>query len=816
MRTDTQTRFTRLILLSVFTLLGGQFGCGEPRGTGEWPTRREVRPAFWCPAESLAGIAPVDAGTNDDCGPAEAFDAGTQVPDSGTLQGMSLDVYGLFTNPNPVGMQVPAGALKTADNILVTRPGVATPVKADDAAVVIGALTGDGVAEFEYAGQPYVWNGSLLFKINITDIPLSPPSVTYASVGALAWSGSLRHATAGGDLYLTSNAGPIVMDGVSGVPKTPGAPAAFDSGPNITTPSANGWLPNGASVGVRVVFGYNDAEGKPVLGEPSGRSVVLAPSSGGPFTTTYNINAPPGVTDTSGHFVQVYRTATAPAGVDPGDSYFLVYETPWVPTFPSGSTMLIPDIAPAGDVPLYTNPDRGGVRNSNVRPPLARDLVSFRDRLWLANTTAPHTLRLRMIAPPSGISEVVTIAGGAYTLATSAGTVSQQIEYAARDLVAQMAASNTTVRATYASSTNDPPGIIDFVSFTVGASAFTAAASNATVGGRFAPTIGTAVSSVATSNPNRLHYSKEGMPYGFPLSNTIPVGAQEYGISRIVALRDTLLVFKAAGGDGLWKVTGSGPFYVEQVNANVQLLAPNTVVVANNTAFAFTDKGLIEVSESGGVDTISVPIEPNIRDILTSRAATISAARAVVKEANSEALVYVGFPNASSSTSVVESYVWNINTETWTRDTRAWRSAYVDGSGRFVRFIAGQSGAFRRERDTGNEVLDRVGVSYAVKWNTETSGDPTSSKHFREVQVLFEQAQPSSVGAFMYFDCDGGASAPVETGGEGFPYIRAEVPFDCQRTSRLGVEIRGVVTTVPVNIIGMSASYSTLSPLKAR
>lgn len=753
---------------------------------------------------------------------------------------MQLDLHGLYTNPNPVGQQVPRGGLRKANDIVVDRPGVGSPRRADDYRTPSGDLPSGIANVFDYAGTMFGWStavGEGLHRGTITDT-----ETVWTQVDTLDWSaGSLRYATGGGDLYLTSDSGPLVMDGTTATPAIPGAPPALDAYSagiqNLGTGTAGvGPL----AVAARLVIGYNDSEGRPVLGAPSGR-ITINTSSAAPtdvFDYLWTFTLPSGLT--TANFIQLYRTLSVPAPSEPstdaGDTMFLVYERPLTSTEVSTRRLDILDVVPDGlavGTPLYTNPDRGGQGANNVRPPLAGDMTTFRNRLWLANTVGKHRLSIRLISTLN-LSTTITIAGDLYQVTTDATdpltppeqgyfeafngypSVALNIAATMRSLVDAINrnTANTDVWAFYVSGVYDAPGQIVIEERVNGGSTFTMQTSD---GAAFVPNAVAAVPSISTPYPNRLHYSKEGVFYGFPLSNTLQVGAEEFAISRIVALRDTLLVFKENGGDGLWKVTGNGPWYVEQVNAGVHLIAPDTVVVANNTAFALTDKGVIAVSESGSVDTISVPIEDKIRDIILTRAAEVPFARAFVREANTEEKVYFGFPDDTNPLSVAESYVWNIATETWTRDTREWTAAFVGADGRMVRFSEdGESGAFV-ERNSGNRLADSLGVSYEVEWNTETGDMPDGEKQFSQAAVLFQQAQPLSVDAEMWFTADDGTPGPaVETGGEGFPYIRAEVPFDQQRTTRLGVEIRGTVTTTLADILGMSVTYRTYAPLKGR
>lgn len=733
--------------------------------------------------------------------------------ESGIIQVMQLNAAGLWTNPNPIGQQRPPGALDVADDIVIDQPGTATPRRADDIKALEDVDPGTLNQGWDYGGYMFGWQASAGAFFRAT----TGASINWDTIGNYGTASPalrLPYATASGDLYILTDAGPYVLDGPTATPAVPGVQKALDLQPlfEVADP-ALGWLQNSEAVAYKIVFGKNDAEGRPILGEPSGMNYVVASSSGGPYTVDVYVEHPSEVTASSGHFFQIYRTPSAPSVPLLGDSYYLVYEAAWTS---ASSGITVNDIAAAGEKPLFTNPTQGGVRNNNVRPPLAEDVAPFRNRLWLANTTAAHRMQLRFIAPPNpALGYSVTIAGTGYVLDVPSGTtVSEKIESAARYLVTLLG-SNANVTATYASGTNDPPGIIEITSKTLSGSAFTAQAliGGAACGALFLPNLTTAQSSTQDEYPNRLHYSKDGLPYAYPLPNTLTIGAQEHGISRIVALRDALLVFKERGGDGLWKVTPSGAsWYVEQVNASVQLINADALTVVDNTIFAMTEDGIVAVSEAG-VEDIDVPIEDQINALMLERADAMPYVKAFGREALGERKVYFGFPTASvsgdGSDYMVDTYVYNLNTETWTKDRRLWQGAYVNSTGRMVRFTTegGDLQSTYLERISGNALADRLGVDYSIAWNVETAQNPGSEKQFYQANILTQQAQPASTDVYMYFTADDGEqSAAVETGGDGSNYIRAEVPWDRQRTSRLGVEMRGTVLNA-INIVGMNVIY---------
>lgn len=756
----------------------------------------------------------------------------TAEEDGGSMSSMKLDVAGLWTNPNPLGTLRPPGGLTVADDVVIDAPGIACPRRADDERGVEAADPGVLNQGWDYGGGMFAYNGVSGVLWRGTELGTGTIDWTsVASVGTASPDVRLPYATAAGDLYLLSNTGPLVLDGPTATPVTPGAPRALDFvkvQPAISTGSDTA-IAAGNAANYRIVIGFNDAEGKPVLGQPSGPAFLdFRSATPGTFTNVSLLSdLPAGLT--TANFVQVYRTISAPTA-DPGDTMYLVLERPLTASEVTSRVITLTDIVPDALVgtPLYTNPDLGGVRSNNVRPPLATDAAPFRNRLWLSDTTSEQRLLLRLIAPIA-VGSTLTINGQTYTAVSgptvnpyngdfiavtvaSAGSVALAVEATARNLIhaINLKTTNTQLYAAYVSGAYDAPGQVSIYSRTLGASAFTA--SSASTGASFTPDITTPISSSADVFPNRLHYSKDGMPYAFPLPNTLAVGAQEHAISRIVALRDALLVFKERGGDGLWKVTGAGPFYVEQVNASVHLLNSDALTVVNNTVYAVTESGIIAVTESS-VDDVDLPVEDVINALLRGRPDALPYIKVFGREALGERKVYFGFPAATVTGSgldyMADTFVLNLNTDTWTKDRRPWQGAYVNGTGRMVRFTAEGEDVQRTyvERVSGDALADRLGVSYAIGWNVETAQAPDSEKQFYQVAVLTKEAQPQGMAADLHFTADDGTqSDAVHTGGDGSNYIRAEVPWDRQRTSRLAVEMRATVAS-PVNVVGLTATY---------
>lgn len=830
------------------------------------PLITRTDPVQACPATSWAIIKPPPG--DGEC-----------LPVLGEEQTMQLDVAGLWTNPNSVsGTRKPAGALLRADNLTSNRPGEAEPVKGL-VRKAYGLPSGvSAAALFEYNGTEFAWGSNgVLYHDNGT---------AYVSNGSAPALNNevLKRATGGGDLYVTTANGVLLADGVTGSLRTPGVARALDPG-IAGYDTESGWLPAGYSVAYRFVWGRNDSEGHPIFGAPSGRVVATAASTGGPYAPIVAFTPPLAVTPTGGYFYRLYRTAPAPGGADPGDTMFLVYEKPYT----SSGEATVRDVdSLGGGEPLFTNSDRGGQLSNRLQPPIAHDLTTFANRMWLANTQDRQRMTIRLIAPPAADTEIRVGPVNDIPVFASTGTVSQRIEFAARFIVDNInQASNLTgTTAYYASGPYDPPGIITIEANNLSDPIFTVQAPDSTTGNLFVPNLIGAYASTADIFKNRVQYSIDGLHYAFPLSNTLSVGAEEAAVLRIVALRDSIFVFKQ---DGLWKITGRGPFYVEQTNATCILIAPESIAVVDNTIFAITTQGIVAVSE-GGVDTISLPVDDIFKALTTvALDETRAYSRAVAREANTELKVYFSVPTDEDSEYADQTFEWNVATETWWRRPYGFPAGYTDSTGRLVLapYAEDVDNRVRLERNSGtaadyatdnfnpdgaataeimgftsrgvlvsgslviaagevlvdpsnenrtagilevvprndgtqelvlnrpatfelNEEPDvRQGVSVDVEWNTEVGSSPTVMKQWTQTSVLFQEQH---YGPFpMTYIGDGYESryGTVQAWAENEPFVRAEVPFDLQRSSKLNIRMQRVVPAEYMRVLGMDAVFRT-------
>lgn len=248
-------------------------------------------------------------------------------------------------------------------------------------------------------------------------------------------------------------------------------------------------------------------------------------------------------------------------------------------------------------------------------------------------------------------------------------TTSQQLDQAARSLVRIINLDTTkVVRAFYLSGFNDVPGQFLLEHADLTGAQFNVFASNASVAGQFTPELG--VNSVNEDNtqsnnevrPNRVYYSKFQQPEAVPIINFLDVGPRDEEIERIVALRDSLFIFKE---DGIYRLSGDiAPFSVAPFDFSLQLQAPDTAVVLNNQVHAFTTQGVAQVTDTG-VNIISRDIENELLKITRDGFAFKTASFGVSYETDRSYLLWT--VEESNDTVATQCFRYNSFTNTWTR-----------------------------------------------------------------------------------------------------------------------------------------------------
>ncbi len=657
-------------------------------------------------------------------------------------QTLNLKVKGLFTSFNEFS-EAPEGALLTADNIEILQDSIAQPRRGFDR--VAGGFASsshrsDALVEFD--DHLISHHGSTIGSAaNLSYYD----AATWTSIGSFTAPSSIRmkFVKDNGNLYYTTNAGVYKLAAYNGTPVLAGAYKGLDVTASNSV-NVSGWLANGSSVAYRVVWGYKDANDNLVLGAPSQREAYTN-SSGSVADVSLVVTIPAGVT--TAWFVQVYRSA-AIVGT-PNEELGLVYEINPDSSEITAKSLTIVDIVPDAlrGATIYTASSQEGLVSGNEQPPLARDIATFGDSVFYANTTAKHRFNLTLLAVggTDGIAndDTITIGGITYTgKATetvasaqfdvvTGGSAAANIASTARSLVRVINRhTSSTVYAYYLSSADDLPGKILLEERAVGGAAFVVVASKpASWTPTDIPTSGTTKTSTNDMFPNGLAWSKTNQPEAVPLTNFVQVGSKNNGILRIVSLREGLYVFK--DNEGVFKVSGYYPnFQVDKIDDSVNLLAPESVQVLNNQIYCLSDQGVTVVTDTTKV--ISRPIEQDILSLVNQNLALVeSVCFGLAYE--SDRKYYLFLPRTSVDTSPTQAFVYNIFTNAWTRHVLTATAALIDSDKQFY-YGHGTDEYLRQERKNYS-FLDYSDFGFTDTIVTAASTSITINSGFDNVAV---------------------------------------------------------------------------------
>ena len=454
----------------------------------------------------------------------------------------------------------------------------------------------------------------------------------------------IRTAAARGNVYLTSSKGIVKSTSASADMTGAGMPRCLDLVLSLSSAGTPvlltdvGTAPTAGSEqarGYRGVWCLRDANNNLIQGAPSARFFIVNTAAA---TRDVSILVPIPPEITTSHFFQLYATDVIDFGdtIDVGDEQRLVMEYFPTSTDITAGTLTVVDIVPNAfrGADLYTNETQDGQAAQNDRPPLARDLVWFNNKLVVSNTTDLHRVVLQMVGVTIAAADTITIGGVVFTAATAEtitsgtfqvfkpggggftdkGTQSLNVEYTAKSLtnVINRYAAVTGFWAFYESGTDDAPGRILIEERQVGGSAIVVTCSATAVGANFSPilpTSGSTYTSVADRRVNQLRVSKVGEPEHMPVINNIIVGGEDEEIQRILAINGSLIVIKDRS---IWRLTeaevGEAPILIDNTCG---ISGRDSAAVLNNAVFMLSDQGFVRVTENG-IQIIGRPIEDKV------------------------------------------------------------------------------------------------------------------------------------------------------------------------------------------------------------
>lgn len=490
-----------------------------------------------------------------------------------------------------------------------------------------------------------------------------------------------------------------------------GIPSGLDI---ITTLSGTGaFLENDKMTSYRVLWGRKDANNIIHLGSPGALTTIRNAAGttghdGSSKSVALEITIPDEIIDyyddtgNNDYFYQVYRDEQKDNTVGgelnvPSDEMNLVIEDFPTSTDFTNRYVTTEDVTPesfrnSGTI-LYTNGISGeGILQANTRPPLCNDIELYKTYMFYSNTKTRHQLQLSILAvddfttgstefyigDSSGYetyyAEAAETIGSQEFKVETGGSPSQNIDETARSLV-RVINRNTSGRtyAQYISGANDVPGLILLERRDSSNTPFYLGTNDASAGNDISPKIPVVTpstpftSSVDSDNevsPNRIFYSKGGIPEAVPIVNYFDVGSKDKPILRIVALRDSLFILKT---DGIYRLSGqiSDNFTVTLFDSSSPIIAPDSVAVLNNQVYALSNQGVITITESG-VSVISRNIEDLILEPTSAKYPDFST-QSFGFASESDRAYFLFLPTLTNDTTATQCFRYNVFTKTWTR-----------------------------------------------------------------------------------------------------------------------------------------------------
>jgi len=261
----------------------------------------------------------------------------------------------------------------------------------------------------------------------------------------------------------------------------------------------------------------------------------------------------------------------------------------------------------------------------------------------------------------------------------------------------------------------------------------------ATHGNEYDPALeeptGTGLEAEPDLQPAGLYWSKAREYEHVPLSNWLSVGegAQASYGRGLIATSNALWIFLERG---LYRLTGYGArsgWRVDLVDPRLQLLAARALCTLHGVAYAWTDRGVVAVSD-GGVRVISSPaINDKLEEVqreVYGGLANYALIRAFMVSNPKNDEIILGVPRATAPTSKITTlYVYNTRQGAWT----TWYAGTEDGDGNFggmcldeetEKLVLGEydDGPITRERqDATNPWKDAADLSHSVTVSSVSS-----------------------------------------------------------------------------------------------
>jgi hypothetical protein len=306
-----------------------------------------------------------------------------------------------------------------------------------------------------------------------------PPNGPLKNPDGTLLTGRVRFHETGGCLYFTTSKGVFRLEEPTGTPYLSGISEGLIGTASLT--GTSGFLADGQSVAYRETWSKRTPDGRIIEGAPSGRTTIFNTVGGGASrNVSRTIPIPKDLPPDA--FLRVWRTESFPNALGPGEDFAQVHEKSLADMVAGAASYTFTDITPdaiRGNAAYFSASLGDGLLSSKFRPPLATDVLTFRDSTVYVGATGLGSVDMTLLSVTAftpyadglvftfgdGLAELYTgvpssgpVSPGQFAIYTS-GTPSQNIEQTTQSLIRAInSLPDGRLRAFYASSDNGTPG----------------------------------------------------------------------------------------------------------------------------------------------------------------------------------------------------------------------------------------------------------------------------------------------------------------------------------------------------------------------
>lgn len=585
-------------------------------------------------------------------------------------QNLTIYVSGLWTSPN--NFNAPAGALSTADNIVIDRPNIGQTRRGQKR---YGNNIADIIPSPGAFKKLYNYDNHLIGYDDVTlfyDSDDAGTWVDYVGTFTPVTNYALRGLEANKNFYINTSDGIFKIDDIASEFRLSGTPQALQ-GTYTLTPGTI--LIDDTAVAYRMVWGYTDANENEIVGAPSQRLIVVN-DAGSDQDVILTFQIPDNIT--TDYFYRIYRSpASASAADEPSDEVQLVISgNPDGADITAGEFTVTDSQENLGAL-LYTNQSQEGILQSNFEPPIAKDTTLWNGYVFYANTIQKQFMNVTLINLPS-IADTITLTHTAgvqvYTAAAAnnfaigefevvtTGTASENITATTQNLVEAINRNpaNAVVYAYSTSGFNDIQGTFVLQNRVIEEAAPTFALTSSV---EFL--YPTSITSSNQAKQNRIYISKFQQPEAVPVLQYLSAGSENFPIRRIIALRDCVFIFK---DDGIFQITGTDTtnFTVNLFDGTIKIVAPEAAVPLNNSIYLYTSQGVMTISMNEATDELQNPIEQTLLQLQSGLYDNFEALTfGVAYDSYQKYILYT--VSSSDDEASTQQFVYDYSTNTWTQ-----------------------------------------------------------------------------------------------------------------------------------------------------